>query len=227
MRRLDWQLIRPRTTGRLGDSFETVVLIRRLSQKHLQVGLNEAEASVLNEAETSYLDKTRSCCDAVAAPSVCDSPDWESRLVDDYALDETDEDLETYIEARQNEPDCTRCPAVSPYSVFPIAPCEFSAGELEQIVPDEDLRRRLSVRMNPEEMRELARLFEITLDSGTYVQSRRVDSEAYLIGAIAFLRGWAERGFGVLPIETDEFVDFEPEHAAPAQAEDDEPLTFH
>jgi hypothetical protein len=227
VRRLDWQLIRPTQAGELGDGFEHVLYVRRLVQKLRDGRLPPPELQVLAEAEAGYLENTISCCDAVEAPRVSETLDWESRLVDEFATQETDADLETYIEARRDEPDCALCPAASRYSVFPIAPCEFSVGELEHIITDDEIKAQLAMRMRPPEMKRLAANLEDVLSKGAYVESRRVQSEDYLREAVRFLQSWATRGFGVLPLETDEFTDFEP-HDEPTQVgPHDDPLTFH
>lgn len=229
MRRLDWQLVRPRKDGGSKDSLRQAEMIRRLVSREARAELSAEDATVLDELETSYEEDTISTCEAVSAPVVGDDPDWESRAVDEYADLDTDLELEEYLALRQGEPDCERCPYASPYSLHPMNPCEFAAGALEFVLVDRDLVRAAARGMDPAAMRTFADLLEKALEEGRWREIEELGAKDYLEKAIHFLRFWADQGFGILPTDIDDVLDFsnEPPPAAGADEEDGEPTIYH
>ena len=225
MRRLDWQLVHPDGDGDLDESMQLLVMIRRLATKEASQGLSEDEIEFLGGAEESYYEGTLAHCDAVEAPLVEQDPDWETRIIDEYAESQEDMELEDYLDIRRREPDCDRCPFASPYSLYPMDRCEFSAGALEEVLTDEGLRARLAEPMQPAQMLALATDLEATIAAGTWREIDAVDTRDYLNKAVFFLRFWAEYGFGILPTDVDEVVDF-PEQRDTLDPED-EPPVFH
>ena len=135
MKRLDWHLIRPPRPD-AGEVSEIIRRIDELVQTATEKVLDEEELALLLELEDLHDKRTTSACDAVGAPRVEDDPDWESRVIDEYADTDTHLDLEDYLDLRRREPDCERCPFASPYSLFPLDPCEFSAGALQRVLDD-------------------------------------------------------------------------------------------
>lgn len=229
MRRLDWQLVRPDGDGTLDESLQLLVLIRRLSTKEAAGDLHEEETELLLGAEDAYYDTTLAQCDAVEAPTVEEDPHWETRLIDEFAVTDVDMDmeLEDYLDVRRREPDCDRCPYASPYNVFPMERCEFSAGGLEEALTDAALCTRLAQPMQPADMLALAADLERAVEDGAWREIDAVDTQDYLAKAILFLRFWANHGFGVLPTDVDEIIDFTGRQSATTAAEDDEPPVFH
>ncbi|TNF26839.1 MAG: hypothetical protein EP329_20570 [Deltaproteobacteria bacterium] len=203
MKRVDWHLMRPpRADAREVASLEH--RIDELVQRATEKVLDEEELAVLLDLEQLHEQRTISACDAVGAPRVEDDPDWESRVIDEYADTDTDLDLEDYLEVRRAEPDCERCPFASPYSLFPLDPCEFSAGALLRVVQDADVRRRATEPMAPADMLALADALERLVAARAWEEIVELDAEDYLKKAIFFLRLWARHGFRLRPVATDE-----------------------
>ncbi len=215
MKRLDWWLIRPDRCGAVGESLRMAQLIRRLVGREASGEPLDEYQVLLGQLETTYMDGTVAACSAVEAPVIEDDPRWESRLIDDYAESEVDVDIEDYLEMRRRAPDCERCPYASPYSLYPMDPCEFSAGAFEQIIDDRALLDRIGAPMEPDAMNALATDLERVLADKRWRAIDALDAEDYLDKAILFLRFWAERRFGILPSDIDEIFD----------ALSDEPLT--
>lgn len=208
MRRLDWQLVRPPKDGKLSDALGMAEIIRRLVHREARGLLSAEDQSLLLHSEETYAKSTLSACKAVEAPVVDDDPHWQTRIIDEFGESDAEIDLAEYLELRRKEPDCERCPYTSPYSVFPMDPCEFSAGALEVILVDTEIWDLARQRMNPEAMRDLAaRLDEARLQS-RFRQSDVIDPADYLLKASYFLSFWADIGFGILPIELDDLLDF-------------------
>ena len=202
MRRLDWRLVRP-----LEDSgAEASSLAKKIDElltRAVHGGLSEPEMRRLTTLEERLEARTVSTCETVAAPRIADDPDWETRLIDEYAASELDVELEDYLRERADQHDCARCPYASPFSLYPMDPCEFSAGALEVIVLDVSLWTRAQAEMDPAAMLSLATSLETVLLSGRYRDSDALDARDYLEKAIFFLRFWAEHGFWLHPDDLD------------------------
>lgn len=203
MKRLDWHLIRPPRPG-AAEVTDIERRIDELVQRATEKVLDDDELALLLDLEDLHDERTIAACEAVSAPRVDDDPDWESRSIDEYADTDTDLDLEEYLDLRRAEPDCERCPFASPYSLFPLDPCEFSAGGVLQVVTDPDVRRQAAEPMDPAQMLALADALEVALAEHRWEPIVELDAEDYLKKAVCFLRLWARHGFRVRPVATDE-----------------------
>jgi hypothetical protein len=208
MRRLDWQLVRPPKDGKLSDALGMAEIIRRLVHREARGLLSAEDQSLLLHSEDTYTRTTLSTCKAVGAPVVDDDPHWQTRIIDEFSDSDAEIDLAEYLELRSKEPDCERCPYTSPYSLFPMDPCEFSAGALEVVLLDVDIWEQARQRMDPAAMRALAGLLDQARIDEEYRSSDAIDSADYLLKASYFLTFWADIGFGILPIELDDLIDF-------------------
>ena len=215
MRRLDWQLIHPDGEGNLDESLQMMRLIRRLATKAGRGPLSGDDFELLAATEAAYYEETLSHCDAVEAPLIEAHPEWEPRIIDEYADGDSDLELEEYLELRRREPDCAHCPFVSPYSLYPMNPCEFSAGALEELLTDPDLIKRLGLPMKPAAMKTLAVALEAALSQGEWRPFGGLDSKDYIQKAVLFLRFWADQGFGLLPTDVDRVIAYGAEEEGP------------
>ena len=229
MRRLDWQLVRPRRVdGDVQESLTMAEMIRRLVTREAAGELSDEDRTLLNQVEDAYEEGTKLHCHAVEAPFVRDDPHWESRLVDEYDVSDVDIELEDYLSLRKAEPDCEQCPYASPYSLYPMDPCEFSAGVLEHVLADPKLQEQASRPMPPSAMRAYAADLEAALRQGRWRRVETVDAEDYLAKTVHWLRFWADHGFGVLPTDIDELLDLQSDVGAPLDADDEAgPTTYH
>jgi hypothetical protein len=228
MRRLDWQLVRPPRDGEVAESVEVAMIIRRLVTREAAEDISDEDTALLEELETSYDGDTISTCEAVGAPVVQDDPEWESRLVDEFAESDVDVELEEFIEMRRADPDCERCPLASPYSVYPMDACEFSAGALEVVLLDAEARAQAARAMDPAAMTTYADALEAALGAGRFRESPALDVRDYITSAVSFLRFWAERGFAVLPGDIDEIVNYAETSDEGVPGEDEGPSpTYH
>lgn len=202
MKRVDWCLVRPAKPGAIGVAAvegEIAALVARASEEVL----TEDELLRLIALEDEHDALTVLMCDAVGAPRVEDDPDWESRACDEFADSDTDLELEEYLELRRKDPDCERCPFASPYSLYPLEPCEFSVGPLFHILGDPGVHALAKQRMGPPEMNELADAIDAA-SAGGFRAVAELDAGEFLKQATHFLRFWARHGFGVEPVEPDE-----------------------
>lgn len=225
MKRIDWRLVPPLKEG--VDSDEG--LPRRIEELLEGAGEGEIDAAAatdLARLEDRLAQLRVTPCDAVNAPRVGDDPDWEARVLDEYADSESDLEMEAYLEVRSQEPDCERCPYASPYSLYPMDPCEFGAGGFSEIILDPQLVRRLEGPLSPPEMRALADELERALQEGAWRPNRVVDAQDYLDKAILFLRFWSSHGFSLQP-ETFPGVEPPPPPEQTEPDEDEGPPTVH
>lgn len=198
MRRIDWLLVPPvRPDDDEGAQIQTA--LGRLLERANREGLDADEIEEAGAMAILYEGHTVSACEAVGAPIVEDDPDWETRVLDEYAEADLDEELESYLESRRQHPDCERCPYASPYSLYPMDPCEFGAGALDDLLTDEALRETIQTPADPKAMMDLANRLQEAIDGGRHTQSEVVHVRDYVEKAIFFLRFWAERGFSVFP----------------------------
>lgn len=202
MRRLDWRLVGP---GRDGDTDgESLFRAYQEAYERARLALPGSSADhTLSDLEWAWADGTVAPCEAVDAPRVSDDPDWRPRIVDEYGETETDMDLEDYLSMRADERDCERCPYATPYSLFPMDPCEFSAGALEEILRAPALVERLRRPQGPQEMLDLAARLEEALRGGDLHEIPFMDTQDYVSKAVHFLRFWAKRGFQIFPEDID------------------------
>ncbi len=230
MRRLDWQLVRPQADGDVAESLRLVELITRHVQREAAEELDDEGRDFLELLEGRYLDETQPYCEAVGAPTVGDDPHWETRVIDEFADSDVDLELEDYLELRRSEPDCEHCPYASPYSLFPMDPCEFSAGGLELVLSDPQLARRAAAPMTPDEMLSYADALDAELTAERWRDTEVLSGRDYLSKAVLFLRFWAGHGFGVYPMDLDEAIGFTYDASSQAgmvPGDDGEPTTFH
>lgn len=230
MRRLDWQLVPPARNGEPSDVLGMAEIIRRLVHREARGLLSHDDRALLLHTEETFADTTTSTCSAVEAPVVEDDPHWQARIIDEFGDSDADIDLAEYLELRRKEPDCERCPYTSPYSLFPMNPCDFTAGGLEAVLVDPQLVDMARQRMTPDAMRTLATRLDEARHSERYRASDVLDPVDYLQKASYFLTFWADLGFGVLPIELDDLIDFgSSEDAVAMTTEGDtaEPTTIH
>ncbi len=199
MTRIDWHLFRPpRQEGE--ETQDLVDTVLRCLQDTNRFGESRETDEALAKVEERYRALTVSPCEAASAPVVADDPDWETRAVDEFAESDTDLELEEYLELRRVEPDCERCPYASPYSLYPMAPCEFSAGGLSEVLEGPELSARASEIMIPDDMITYAQILENAVAAGRLRDHEGVNSEDYVAKAILFLRFWAKLGFTIVPI---------------------------
>ncbi|MCC6621007.1 MAG: hypothetical protein IT385_07115 [Deltaproteobacteria bacterium] len=224
--RIDWQLIRPARPGkkyaRALDEVEAKIEAH-LHEATLRV-LTPAEVGALTALEDRQDNASIAACEAAHAPRVADDPDWEARLVDEYAESDTDMELDEYLEVRAREFDCERCPHASALSLYPQDPCEVSVGPIEDALVDETLAAALREAMGPDDMRALAERLEAALTADRLRAVEGLDVADLVREAVRFLRFWSRLGFGVrpevvselAPIQTDEGpIGPHGEHAAP------------
>lgn len=221
MKRLDWHLVRPARPGSVGVP-ELERRIDELVERATEKVLDDEELAQLLELEDLHDSETISTCEAVGAPRVEDDPDWEGRTIDEYAETDTDLDLEEYLEIRRSEPDCERCPFASAYSLFPLDPCEFSAGALWQVTSSPAILRIAGRTMSEADMNALATAVEAALEAGQYTPVAALDASDYLRKAAAFLRLWARHGFRVRAVAADEEAPVLTPDAPPDPATEDE-----
>lgn len=203
MKRLDWHLVRPPRPG-VDNVSDVEQRINGLVQRATEKVLDDEELDELVELEERHEGLTISSCDAVGAPRVEDDADWESRVIDEYAETDTDLDLEEYLDLRRLDHDCERCPFASPYSVYPLDPCEFSAGALSAVVHDPRVIALATRPMDGVAMIELAELLDAALVAGAWTPIGALDAADYLRKASFFLRFWSRNGFAIKPIAVDE-----------------------
>jgi len=208
MRRLDWQLVRPDSEGSVLEPLQWVEIIRRLVHREARGLLTSEDREILAHTEEAYVSQTRSTCAVVGAPVVEDDPHWQPRMIDEFSESDAQIDLAEYLEMRRTEPDCERCPYTSPYSLFPMDPCEFAAGLLDEVLMDRTLLEQIRQPMTPDGMRALAEALAQARDAGQHGDAAGVDVPDYLSKSIYFLTFWADAGFGVLPVDIDDLINF-------------------
>ena len=221
MRRIDWQLVGPLRADD-GRGEELVEELRRVEEEAASRPEDQALLARLRELDDACAEASLSPCEAVGAPLVGDDPDWETRVIDEFAGLDLELELEEYLGQRSREPDCERCPYATPYSLYPMAPCEFAAGGLEEILRDAEQLDAALAAMGPEAMAALATSLDQTLRAGHWLASEVLEVPDYLEKAVCFLRFWSEHGFGVEPVD-----------GGASAAEDDDaphesgPATYH
>lgn len=203
MKRLDWCLVRPPREG-VDNLPEIDRRIGELVQRATEKVLDDDEIDELLALEERHESLTVSSCEAAGAPRVEDDADWESRIIDEYAEADTDLDLEDYLELRRLDHDCESCPFASPYSVYPLDPCEFSAGALFDVLADPQVVALATSPMDGRAMLTLAGLLERALSDGVWCPIDALDAADYLRKAVFFLRFWSRYGFEIKPIATDD-----------------------
>jgi hypothetical protein len=198
MRRIDWLLVPPiRADDAEGRQIE--ITLGRLLERATREGVDAEASEELHALKALYDTHTVRACDAVGAPRVEDDPDWEPRILDEFAETDLDDEMEAYLDARRQDPDCERCPYASPYSLYPMDPCEFGAGALDTLLTDEALREAICVPSDPDTMLNLAKRLQEAMRSGRHTNSPVVHVQDYVEKAVFFLRFWAERGFSIFP----------------------------
>lgn len=171
------------------------------------IGFDGESEPQLAELERRYEELTVPKCEAAQAPTVSQDPDWETRVLEEFEELDIDCELEDFMKLRSEEPDCERCPYASPYSLFPMDPCEFSAGALEEILLDAELAEAASRGMECAGMAEYAQRLEDALGAGRFQEHTAVHSEDYIEKAVAFLRFWSGLGFSLQPALLDERIE--------------------
>lgn len=228
MARIDWQLIRPARPGRkharILDEVEPAIETK-VHDATLRV-LDAREVGALCDLEDRQDNATIASCEAARAPRVGDDPDWEVRVVDEFAESDSDMELEEYLEMRKREFDCDRCPHASMWSLHPQDPCEISVGPVDAALSDDELRARLVRAMGPDDMTALATALEAALDKGDVDPLPELDTTAAVRGAAKFLRFWARLGFGVRPEVVSELAPIQTSDG-PVGPEGDAPATLH
>ncbi len=203
-RRMDWELVPPPAAGKEVAQFKA----RQAFEACYKVALDspgDAEVvTALADSEQVLEEASTFKCDVVDAPRVEDDPDWESRVIDEYGDSDVDAELEDYIDERRVEPDCESCPYASRYSIFPMDPCEFSAGGLlAALEPHPELVKKLRSSMDSEDMLRCSRELTKVLEADDFVELEAVDTRDYLDQAAQFLRFWARHGFCIRATDLD------------------------
>ena len=205
MHRIEWRLLHPIRDG-CRDRVEA--LTAELGELDgTRPVLAVPDPGLVDHLTTELARLTVSPCEAAGAPILEDSPDWERRLLVEFHEDDqsTDAiDFDDYVTQRRGDPDCERCPYSTPYTLFPLNPCEFAAGALLDVLDDESVLDRVVEEMEPPEMIGLATELEVVRDEGRFLAAESVDSHDYLSKAALFLRFWAGLGFSVAPFGPDE-----------------------
>ncbi len=200
MKRLDWTLIRPARPGKkIGrvDELEAR-LAARVKEASRRV-LTPAEVDKLVELEDRLEGLTIAACEAGHAPRVEDDPEWEHRIVDEFATSNTDYEREEYLDIRRREFDCDRCPHAALYSLYPQDPCEMSVGPLLDAIEEADVLTRLIEPMGPDDMREIADALSELREQRRFGTVPGLDSADLIDKAVAHLRFWGKLGFGIKP----------------------------
>jgi len=223
MKRIDWHLFRPLKIES-SDAQEIVdTMLSCLQDTHRFGGDADTDAT-LAKTEPRYQTLTVSPCEAAHAPLIGDDPDWETRTIEEFAEVDTDLELEEYLDLRRTDSDCERCPYANPYSLFPMAPCEYSAGGLASILVEPRLAARASEIMLPEDMIAYADALDRAIEEGQIREHQGVHAEDYVSKAVLFLRFWAKHRFTIVPVtwpEADLLA------AAPPVDEPDQALEHH
>lgn len=206
MKRLDWTLIRPprptKKSARLVDEFEQKIELKvRTARRRV---LTTSEVDKLVSLEERLDNHTIAACEAAHAPRVEDDPDWENRIVDEYAESDNDYELDEYLELRRREFDCDRCPHAALYSLYPQDPCELSVGPLLEALADTELIGRLTVPMGPDDMAELAARLDAARVEVRFAEVAGLEIADLLEKSAHYLRFWGQLGFGIRPELVDE-----------------------
>jgi len=202
MIRLDWLLVRPPRVGKkrtaaIRELEEGMALFVAESRDAL---LTEEQLDVLTNLETEHDNLTLSTCEAVNAPRLKDAEDALERLEAEFEDDGPEEDYETWSAQRAEDFDCESCPFASPFSLYPVNPCEMNGGPLLEILADHPTLCKQAQRpMTPNKMLALAAIIDECLATKEYQPVEGLDAEDYLQHARRFLTHWASFGFGLLP----------------------------
>ncbi|HRE87879.1 MAG TPA: hypothetical protein PK095_01955 [Myxococcota bacterium] len=212
-------MIRPprptKKSARLVDELEQKIELKvRAARRRV---LTTTEVDKLVSLEERLDNHTIAACEAAHAPRVEDDPNWENRIVDEYAESDNDYELDEYLELRRREFDCDRCPHAAFYSLYPQDPCELSVGPLLDALTDAELVGRLATPMGPDDMGELAARLDTTRLAGEFADVAGLDVADLLEKSSHYLRFWGLLGFGIRP----ELVDEEDTIVAPGGDGDD------
>lgn len=198
MTRLEWRLAHPIRDGHRDRVEELGAELTDLeAERPSGIGPDDLRYEALGRELASL---TIPPCEATGAPRVGDSPDWEMRLLvefhDGEHLDDP-LDFADYVELRREDYDCARCPYRTPYTSWPLDPCEFAAAPLLALVTDERTLEMAVSDLEPPEMAELAGLLDGLRHSALFTPAPEVDALDFLSKASLFLRFWAQLGFSV------------------------------
>lgn len=201
MKRLDWTLIRPprptKKSARLVDELEQKIELKvRAARRRV---LTTTEVDKLVSLEERLDNHTIAACEAAHAPRVEDDPNWENRIVDEYAESDNDYELDEYLELRRREFDCDRCPHAALYSLYPQDPCEISVGPLLDALTETSLVARLKILMGPDDMAELAAQLDAARVEARFGVVDGLDIADLLEKSAHYLRFWGQLGFGIRP----------------------------
>ncbi|MFT7579396.1 MAG: hypothetical protein ACI9MR_001060 [Myxococcota bacterium] len=202
MKRIDWQLVPPVKPGE--DAAPLLLEMAELERSASVELLTDTQMDRLVTLENLYDTVTISTCAAVGAPRVDDDPDWETRAIDEYADSDVEIELEEFLALRRSEPDCENCPYAQPYSLFPMDPCEFSAGPLLAVVLDPSLHALATATMAVPQMLALADGLQRVIDKEAWQPIAELDALDYLKKTVFFLRFWARHDFGLEPVAIDQ-----------------------
>ena len=203
--RLDWELIAPPASGEDRKHLEARVSLEACYRRALESPGDTTALAALAEAEHEVDEVSLFKCVVVRAPRVEDDPDWESRVIDEYGDSDIAMEMEEYLEERRTEPDCESCPYANRYSIYPMDPCEFSAGGLLQVLQaHHELTQVIRSNMEPDEMLACAASIAAVVEAEDFEELQVVDTRDYLLEAIQFLRFWARHGFFVRATLLDE-----------------------
>lgn len=203
--RLDWELVAPPLSSKDALHIEAQRSLEVCYRQALESPADESAVASLAEAEQELDQVSLFKCDVVSAPRVDDDPDWESRVIDEYGDSDVAMELQEYLDERRTEPDCESCPYANRYSIYPMDPCEFSAGGLLQTLQrHRELVAAIRSNMSPEEMLACAASIVVVVEAGTFDDLDGVDTRDYLLEATQFLRFWARHGFFVRATLLDE-----------------------
>jgi len=151
-------------------------------------------------------------CEAVQAPKVKDTPDWQKKLAE--ILEERKRleiqsgrgenrwqkvTLEEFLRDNADKYDCEACPAKSEVSGAFCRPCEFRGKIIGYMEFLDGLSEEAYGDKSPEQMLDYARRLEEKRMKALNTGSLTADSEddRYLLAAIRWLKRWGKLGFAL------------------------------
>ena len=205
--RLEWELV-PRVREDKRDEVEHIALeIMRLDAL-MQMGrdaLTDEEKTLLLSLQRQIGDCMEKPCQATSAPLLTARPRWRELVRDIYqGLDQKHLlSLDDFLESMGAEYDCSACSWRTDYPGISGIPCEFSLEPLLLSLPDSEICETIQFELLPREMVELASELSLVRQAGGYAAVADINVDDYLDQAVAYLRFWADLGFGVMPVILD------------------------
>jgi hypothetical protein len=204
---LEWELV-PQVREDKRDEVEYIALeIMRLDAL-MQLGrdtLTAQERTHLLSLQKKLSDCMENPCQAAAAPLLTARPCWQEIVTEIYqGLDQKHLlPLDEFQESMGTEYDCSACSWRTDYPGISGIPCEFSLEPLLLALVDCEICETVQFELQPREMVELASELSLVRRAGSYSCVPDVDLDDYFEQTVAYLRFWADLGFGVMPVVLD------------------------